>query len=156
MDIDQQNITYHFKGEFLTSPELMAERLGKIKAFIFDWDGVFNNGVKNANGSSSFSEIDSMGTNMLRFNHFLRNQQIPHTAIITGENNIDAYTFASRECFSAVYYRILTKPDALHHFCAAHNINPSEVAFFFDDVLDLSVAGMVGLRIMAGRYCNLR
>ena len=143
-----------FKGTFLASPEELKSRLQTLRAFVFDWDGVFNNGVKNANGSSSFSEVDSMGTNMLRFCSYLQNGVVPFTAIITGENNVDAYTFARRESLGAVYFGIKHKQDAFHHLCASHNLKPSEIAFFFDDVLDLSVAATAGVRIMVGRECN--
>jgi hypothetical protein len=34
-------------GQFMSSMEALEIKLGGIKAFVFDWDGVFNNGVKN-------------------------------------------------------------------------------------------------------------
>ena len=40
-----------FKGTFFTDAALMAERLKGIKAILFDWDGVFNNGHKTAEGA---------------------------------------------------------------------------------------------------------
>jgi 3-deoxy-D-manno-octulosonate 8-phosphate phosphatase (KDO 8-P phosphatase) len=36
------------------------------------------------------------------------------------------------------------------HLCSTHNIEPHDVAFFFDDVLDLSIEEICGLRIMVG------
>ena len=54
-------------GEFITPPFVLMEKLKNIKAIVFDWDGVFNEGVKGGGNHSGFSEIDSMGTNMLRF-----------------------------------------------------------------------------------------
>lgn len=56
-----------FIGQFVTSEADIAKRLSKAKAFIFDWDGVFNNGFKQGQAGSGFSEVDSMGTNLLRF-----------------------------------------------------------------------------------------
>jgi 3-deoxy-D-manno-octulosonate 8-phosphate phosphatase (KDO 8-P phosphatase) len=143
-----------FAGTFVVAPHEIAEKLGGIKAFIFDWDGVFNNGTKNEAGSSTFSDVDAMGTNLLRFNHFLRNDQPPLTAIISGEKNALAFTLAEREHFNAAYYSIKTKTEALHHFCSNHNIHPEQTAYFFDDVLDLGIAAQAGLRIMVGRECN--
>ncbi len=140
-----------FSGSFLTEPVAVRERLFRVKAFVFDWDGVFNNGTKDASGSSPFNEVDSMGLNMLRFNHYLRAGDNPVTAVITGEHNTAAFTLAKREHFHSVYYRIKNKMDALNHFCGVHGIQPEEVAYFYDDILDLPIASVCGLRIMIGR-----
>lgn len=144
----------HFKGSFVTPPEEIAARRAQIKAYIFDWDGVFNNGFKDDNGSSSFSEVDSMGTNMLRYNHYLLTGQNPLTAIVSGERNKIAFSFAQREHFHLAYYKIADKSVALQHICDTQGIRPEEVAFMFDDILDLSIAGSCGLRIMVGRDSN--
>ena len=144
----------HFKGTFLISPEELAERLHRIKAFVFDWDGVFNGGQKDEHGSSPFNEVDAMGTNLLRFNHHLRNNAQAVTAIITGENNKAAIAFARREHFHAVYCGIKYKATALEHLNKAYGILEGEVAFVFDDVLDFSVAAVCGVRIMVNRACN--
>ncbi len=148
------HIADHFKGQFIIAPELMREKLDQVKAFVFDWDGVFNNGMKDENGSSPFSEVDSMGTNMLRLNHYLRTGKTPVTAIITGEKNKAAFSLAEREHFNAVYYGIRHKATALAHLCLTHHLAPGEVAYIFDDVLDFSVAAACGLRIMVQRTCT--
>jgi len=80
------------------------DRLSKIKAYIFDWDGVFNDGVKTVQGGSPFSEIDSMGTNMLRFGHWMKTGELPFVAVITGEENPTAQYLAQREHFHSVYF----------------------------------------------------
>ena len=144
----------HFNGKFFIEPEALAERLHRIKAFVFDWDGVFNNGSKDEHGSSPFNEVDAMGTNLLRFNHHLRNHSQAITAIITGEHNKAAIAFAKREHFHAVYCGIKYKATALAHLNAAYGILDGEVAFVFDDVLDFSIAANCGLRIMVNRACN--
>jgi 3-deoxy-D-manno-octulosonate 8-phosphate phosphatase (KDO 8-P phosphatase) len=151
---DPQQLPNIFKGEFLAGPEELLQRLLKVKAYIFDWDGVFNNGDKDATGSSPFNEVDSMGINMLRFHHYLRMGHNPHTAVITGEKNVAAFTLAKREHFATVYSSIKNKKHALQHFCSAKNIALDEVAFFFDDVLDLAIAGSCGLRVLVGNSCN--
>jgi len=151
---DLQQIKNIFKGNFLLEPAALQEKLFKIKAYVFDWDGVFNNGEKDENGSSRFNEVDSMGLNMLRFNHYLRRGVHPLTGIITGETNNAAFILAKREHFHAVYYNTKNKRDALLHFCAGNNLELHEVAYFFDDVTDLSIAELCGLRIMVSRRCN--
>lgn len=147
-------IAEQFKGQFIAQPEEIARKLKDIKAYVFDWDGVFNSGLKDAGGSSPFSEVDSMGTNLLRFHHYLVHQELPSVAIISGENNQAAKYLAQRESFHAVYSGMKFKNEALLHFCKEHNLKPHEIAFFFDDVLDLSVAQQVGVRIMVSRAAN--
>lgn len=154
MNINKTDISGLFNGNFLATPDELAEKFSAIKAFVFDWDGVFNNGIKDENGSSAFSEIDAMGTNLLRLNYFLRNGETPVTVIISGEKNKAAFALAKREHFNAVYYKMTNKIKSLDHLCKQNNIEPTQVAFIFDDVLDFSVAQLCGLRIMVSRKCN--
>ena len=136
-----------FRGEFLLDLKTFEKKLRRIKAYVYDWDGVFNNGHKTETGSSSFSETDSMGTNLLRFTHFLANQKIPFSAIISGENNKSAAFFSEREHFHALYTS-RDKKLAIQHFCMMNQLEQSEIVFVFDDVLDLSIASTCGIRIM--------
>lgn len=138
-------------AEFLTPAHEIVKKLSGIKAFVFDWDGVFNTGEKNGGGSSSFNEIDSMGTNLLRFAYYLKTKQLPKTALISGEKNESAFYFAQREHFDASYFKIANKKWALDHLCSIYGIKPEEVCYIFDDVLDLNVAKQVGLRILINR-----
>ena len=73
MNLDVELIFSEIGGTFLSNALDISAKLKTIKAFVFDWDGVFNNAVKNENKSSNFNEADSMGTNLLRFNYFLHN-----------------------------------------------------------------------------------
>jgi 3-deoxy-D-manno-octulosonate 8-phosphate phosphatase (KDO 8-P phosphatase) len=140
------------KGDhFIVSPHELKEKLKSIKAFIFDWDGVFNTGEKNEQGSSPFNEVDSMGINMLRFSYWLSKQYMCTTAIISGEKNKASFQLSSREHYHSCYYKIADKAEALDHFCKHHKLIPSEVAFVFDDVLDLSIAKICGLRMLISR-----
>ena len=104
-----QKIYETIGAEFLISAEEIVKKHTEIKAFIFDWDGVFNTGEKLGSGSSSFTEIDSMGTNMLRFSYYLQNKQNPITAIISGERNESAFYFSEREHFNSSYFKVLHK-----------------------------------------------
>ena len=149
-----QTITEYFKGTFITKPEAILQKLQTIKAFVFDWDGVFNGGQKDAEGNSPFNEVDAMGTNLLRFNHYLRNNEPPITAIITGERNKAALKFATREHLAGVYCGIKFKADALKDLCQKHHLQTNEVCFMFDDILDFSAAEICGLRIMVNRSVN--
>jgi 3-deoxy-D-manno-octulosonate 8-phosphate phosphatase (KDO 8-P phosphatase) len=144
----------YFRGEFISSPTTLKQKLKQVKAFVFDWDGVFNDGRKNFEGHSGFSETDSMGVNMMRFSYFLQHKQLPVTAIITGENNQLAFSFAKRENLHLVYYKAANKENALMHLCEQHRISPADILFVFDDVLDFSVAKLAGVRFMIGRNAN--
>ncbi|PKP39836.1 MAG: phosphatase [Bacteroidetes bacterium HGW-Bacteroidetes-15] len=142
-------------GVFRTSSAKLSEKLKGIKALLFDWDGVFHSGSKSEDQISSFSEADSMGINMLRFAYYLRNQQIPYSAIVTGENNPTAQFFAQREHFDAVFSGAKDKSLVLEKIVAQNKLKPEEILFVFDDILDLSVAKQVGVRMMIHRKAGV-
>lgn len=133
-------------GKFITSEFEMAKRLKKISCFVFDWDGVFNRGVKNKEIGSPFSEPDSMGVNMLRFSYWLKNGSLPLVAIITGENNQTALGFAEREHFDYALLKAKNKVKAFELLHAEKDISFKETAFVFDDILDLGLAEKCSLR----------
>ena len=140
-------------GVFITPPSVLIEKLSKVKAILLDWDGVFNDGRKTQSTGSGFSEVDSMALNMLRFSLWLiqtAKLRVP-SAIITGETNPSAFAFARREGFDTVYYQMKDKTKALAHFCDKYKLERHEVAFFFDDILDLSLAKQVGIRMLMKR-----
>lgn len=141
-------------GKLLIPSDLFIARCEKIKALVLDWDGVFNSGVKDQMGSSPFNEVDSMGSNLLRYSLFLKNGKLPVSAIISGEKNSAAFYWGEREHFNASYFRIKHKIDAIRHLCDENNVHENEIAFIFDDVLDLSAAKHVGLRIFIPRNSN--
>ena len=136
---------------FLRSSADLAIRLHNIRAVLFDWDGVFNDGWKDLDGGSPFSEVGSMGVNMLRFALWLRNGVNPPAAVITGQINPHAEKFVKRERFHALYMGFINKPDAFQQFLQDNVLKPEQVAFFFDDAIDLPVAKRCGLRVMIGR-----
>ena len=138
-------------GEFITPAAKITEKLKTIKAYLFDWDGVFNPGIKGAGTQSTFTETDSMGTNLLRFGHWLQFNELPVFGIITGQNNQSAFQLSEREHFQLVYHSLLNKIKALEHIESTYGINRKQVAFVFDDALDLSIARTCGLRFMVRR-----
>lgn len=136
---------------YLRETAELERRAKNIKAVLFDWDGVFNDGWKDAEGGSPFSEVGSMGVNMLRFSLWLRHGVNPPAAVITGQINPHAERFARRECLHGMYMGFINKPDAFTEFLGKHHLKAEEVAFFFDDALDLPLAKACGLRVMIGR-----
>lgn len=141
-------------GQFISSAFDLSKKLDRIKAFVFDWDGVFNAGYKGGDHHSGFSEIDSMGVNLLRFGYYLKHKQLPVISIITGADNPVAEQLAKREHYNGVYKKALNKQEAFTHFCQEHSISPNEVCFIFDDVLDVSIAKQAGINLAVGRLSN--
>jgi 3-deoxy-D-manno-octulosonate 8-phosphate phosphatase (KDO 8-P phosphatase) len=152
MDLEQEFVK--LGGTFLTPPKLINSLLTNIKAFVFDWDGVFNDGRKSSNSDSTFSEIDSMGINLLRFDYWLRNNRFPLVFIITGMKNQTAAEFSKREHFDGIFHNTKNKSEALENLCNNYKIVAKEIAFIFDDVLDIEVAQMSGLSFFVGRKSN--
>lgn len=138
-------------GCFLTPPAQLSSKLKQVKVLLFDWDGVFHSGHKNETQTSSFSEADAMGVNMLRFGYFLLNGRIPFTAIVSGENNPTARHLAMREHFDAVYLGMKNKIEIIHILKEKNIALPEEVFFVFDDILDLGLATRVGARAVVNR-----
>lgn len=124
----------------------LAQRLKNIRCILLDWDGVFNDGFKYGEGSP-FSETDSMGINLLRYFFFITNNHFPFTAVISGEKNPSAFHFATREHFHACYFKIKDKKMAIHDIRKRYSISDNETIFFFDDVLDLPIARVAGIRV---------
>lgn len=143
-------------AKFIIPIEELACRLKNIKAIVFDWDGVFHSGYKNENRTSSFSEADSMGVNMLRFAYYLLNKEIPYTAIITGENNETAFYWAEREHLNDVFFKIKDKVKVLNWLVKNKGLKKDEVMFVFDDILDLSMAKECKVRFLVNRKASIQ
>lgn len=136
---------------FVHGIDELRRRADGIRAVLFDWDGVFNDGWKDLDGGSPFSEVGSLGVNMLRFALWRKNGSLPPAAVLTGQHNGHAERFVQREKFHALYMGFINKPDAFEQFLRVNELRPDEVAFFFDDAIDLPVAKQCGLRVMIGR-----
>jgi 3-deoxy-D-manno-octulosonate 8-phosphate phosphatase (KDO 8-P phosphatase) len=136
---------------FMRPPDVLQRQLGQVRALVFDWDGVFNDGWKDLDGGSPFSEVGSMGVNLLRFALWQRDRKLLPCIIITGQHNPHAERFVQRERLNAIYMGFTHKPDAFDAFLNEHGLDPKQVAFFFDDVLDLPVARRCGFRVLIKR-----
>ena len=100
-------------GTFVTPIATLVERMSAIRGLVSDWDGVFNQGAKGEGAESTYSEPDSMGTNLLRYALWRKHGQQPIAALITGAENPSARTFALREHFHAVYFGARNKTAAI-------------------------------------------
>jgi len=136
---------------FLLSAEAIQQRLTGIRAFVFDWDGVFNRGEKGDGAASTFSEADSMGTNLLRYGYWRAYDRLPVCAIISGAANSTAKSFAKREHFHCVHCGVRDKATAIESIVETCGLRHDEIAYVFDDANDLSVAQDCALRFMVCR-----
>ncbi len=141
-------------GNFVTPVEDLKKKVAVWRAVVFDWDGVFNAGRKGHTSSSGFSEADSMGTNMLRYGLWRRLGELPYAAIISGEDNESAIAFARREHLTAAYTGMRDKSQVIAHLCDEHNLRPQQIACVFDDINDLPMAKMCGLRFRVRRQAS--
>lgn len=138
-------------GTFVTPVDVLAERARALRGFVSDWDGVFNQGAKGEGAESTYSEPDSMGTNLLRYALWRMHGRQPVTALITGAANPSARKFAIREHFHAIYYGTRNKTAAIESLCRTQNVSSEHLACFFDDVNDLGMAFACGVRIFVQR-----
>jgi 3-deoxy-D-manno-octulosonate 8-phosphate phosphatase (KDO 8-P phosphatase) len=141
-------------GTFVTPIRALAERMPSIRGFVSDWDGVFNQGAKGESAESTYSEPDSMGTNLLRYALWRQHGALPIAALITGADNASARSFALREHFHALYYGARTKTAAIESLCREHRVSSDRLVCIFDDVNDLGMAFACGIRIFVQRSAS--
>jgi 3-deoxy-D-manno-octulosonate 8-phosphate phosphatase (KDO 8-P phosphatase) len=141
-------------GTFVTPIGTLIERMRSIRGFVSDWDGVFNQGAKGEGAESTYSEPDSMGTNLLRYALWRRKRELPIAALITGAENPSARSFALREHFHAIYYGARNKTAAIEALCRAHKISSEHLLCIFDDVNDLGMAFGCSIRIYVQRTAS--
>ncbi len=151
---DPSELFSELGGSFLTPPDEIRTKYSQIDTVIFDWDGVFNTGVKFGQEGSVFSEPDAMGTNLLRFNYFLVHEKMLRTFLITGMNNLSAVNFAKRENFDAIFLNYKLKEKALEIISTQFDCSHDRTAFICDDVLDLGVAKLCSLAFFVKRKAS--
>ncbi|HUQ53816.1 MAG TPA: phosphatase [Gammaproteobacteria bacterium] len=141
-------------GTFVTPIGTLVERARELRGFVSDWDGVFNQGTKGEGSFSTYSEPDSMGTNLLRYALWRRRSVLPIAALITGMENPSARNFALREHFHAIYYGSRNKTAAIEALCRTHRCSSDQLLCMFDDVNDLGMAFACGIRVYVQRSAS--
>jgi 3-deoxy-D-manno-octulosonate 8-phosphate phosphatase (KDO 8-P phosphatase) len=138
---------------FASTPEQLAARLARCRAVLLDWDGVVGLGLKGPGAPAAFNEIDAMGLNLLRYALWKRggSAAIPAMAVVSGQRDPGAQALAERDHLDALYMGFLDKRPALEHLCQGRGLDPAEVLFVFDDVIDLGVAERCGARFLVAR-----
>lgn len=138
-------------GRFTVPIENLAGVVKNCRGLIFDWDGVFNPGRKGESTQSDFTEVDSMGTNMLRYGLWRNLGAQPFAAIISGEDNKSAVRFARREHFHGVYTGVRDKREVIDRVSSEQGLDPQQLICVFDDINDFGMAAMCGVRLMVRR-----
>jgi len=141
-------------GTFVTPIGTLIERMQTIRGFVSDWDGVFNQGAKGEGAESTYSEPDSMGTNLLRYALWRQHGELPVAALITGAENPSARSFALREHFHAVYFGSRNKTVAIEALCRTQRVSSDRLICIFDDVNDLGMAFACGIRVFVQRTAS--
>jgi 3-deoxy-D-manno-octulosonate 8-phosphate phosphatase (KDO 8-P phosphatase) len=126
-------------GKFLWEDDLILNQFLEIESLILDWDGVMSDGRKDRHKNSTYSELDTMGINMLRFGHFIRTGKIMPVLIVTGEENPTAWYVAERDRFSGVFYGVKNKAQIDQKIKEELELDVSKALFFFDDILDFAL-----------------
>ena len=116
----------------------MEERLKKIKAFVFDVDGVFTDGgiLATADGDlfRVFDSKDSFGLRMAYMKGF-------HVGVITGGVS-ESIRKRVRTCAvpeENIYLGSRAKIEDFEHFCNKYSLTADEVMYFGDDLPDIPV-----------------
>jgi 3-deoxy-D-manno-octulosonate 8-phosphate phosphatase (KDO 8-P phosphatase) len=141
-------------GTFVTPIGILVERARNLRGFVSDWDGVFNQGAKGEGAESTYSEPDSMGTNLLRYALWRKHGELPLAALITGAENASARSFALREHFHAIYSGARNKTGAIEALCRTHGVSSERLLCLFDDVNDLGMAFACGIRVYVRRSAS--
>jgi 3-deoxy-D-manno-octulosonate 8-phosphate phosphatase (KDO 8-P phosphatase) len=117
------------------------ENLTKIKAFVFDIDGVLSLQTINLNDSGIPNRtINLKDGYALRY--AIKNGY--HVGIISGGDAMDYKHRLKHLDIYDIYLKSEIKIVCLNHFLEKYNLDPSEVLFMGDDIPDLPVMKAVG------------
>ncbi len=148
------NIFESLGGKFIAKPQELGKKIRKLKGFIFDWDGVFNDGRKGSGKTSDFAEADSMALHTIRYAYWLKNGELPIMAIITGQNNQTAFEFAERERLNAVFAGYKDKFEPVEMLKKEFGLKNDELASTFDDIIDYPLMVSTAVRFLCKREAS--
>ena len=123
-----------------------GDRLKRIKALVFDIDGVITDGgilaMPDGDLLRVFDAKDSFGVRMVKM-HGL------HTGIITGassESIVRRFTVCGVDK-EDIYLHSRIKMNDFKRFCDSHSLSPEEVMYLGDDLPDVAVLKACGMGI---------
>lgn len=119
----------------------IKDRLNKIKAVVFDVDGVLTDGgiIIGSDGTEykKFNVKDGSGISMLRHSGI-------KTGIISGRYSKTIERRAQELKIDAVYQDVILKAGAYRKFKKKFGLKDEEICFVGDDVIDLQVFNLCG------------
>lgn len=128
----------------------IAAKAGKIKLLLLDVDGVLTDGriVYDSKGRDSkfFDVHDGMGV------YLLRRAGIP-TVLVTAKSSKAILPRARDMRIAKVYAELPSKSKVLEKIKKKYNVNPEEICFVGDDLVDLCLMNKVGLAIAVFNAC---
>ena len=123
----------------------LKEKIEKIKIVLTDNDGVLtDNGVYYSSKGEElkrFSIRDGMGVERLRKHAGIE------TIIITGEESGSVKSRAEKLKIKEYYLGVKNKVDVLKEITRRNNVQPENIAFIGDDVNDLELMKLIGLKV---------
>jgi 3-deoxy-D-manno-octulosonate 8-phosphate phosphatase (KDO 8-P phosphatase) len=123
-------------------PTDLAAKAVRIRALLFDVDGVLTDGtiLVHADGSESKHFHIRDGTGIV-----LANRAGLLTGVLSARQSGAVTTRARQLSMAIVRQGVLSKGDALDAILSEHGLQDHEIAFMGDDLLDLPVMTRVGL-----------
>ncbi len=117
-------------------------KLSKIKAFVFDVDGVFTDG-----SVLSTEDGDLLRTHNAKDGYAIRMAVLTGypIGIITGASSISIIKRFSQLGVDDVYLKSVYKMPDFEHFCSKYNLLPQDVLFMGDDIPDIEILKSCGL-----------
>lgn len=117
-------------------------KLSKIKAFVFDVDGVFTDGSVLATESGELLRVHNAKDGYAVKIATLKGYPV---GIITGGSSESIIKRFQPLGVNDIYLRSLEKEEPFYNFCSKHNLDPSEVLFMGDDIPDIAILKLCGL-----------
>lgn len=131
--------------------EILANKIKKIKLLILDVDGVLTDGriIYDSKGRDSkfFDVHDGLGVYLLK-------QMGIATILLTAKDSGTLKHRARDMRVEEIYADAVPKTRALDKIIKKYKINPEEICFIGDDLVDISVLKRVGFPVAVENACK--
>jgi 3-deoxy-D-manno-octulosonate 8-phosphate phosphatase (KDO 8-P phosphatase) len=124
------------------------EDLKKVKAFVFDVDGVFTDGGIYCMGDGE--QVRKMNAKDGFAIRFAQKMGFPTGIISAGQKNIGVVKRLEYLQIEDLYMGSFKKTEAIVNFCKKHNLSLDSILYMGDDLPDYAVLKMVGVPTCPG------
>jgi 3-deoxy-D-manno-octulosonate 8-phosphate phosphatase (KDO 8-P phosphatase) len=124
------------------------EDLNKVKAFVFDVDGVFTDSMLYCMADGE--QVRAMNAKDGFAVRFAQKQGFPIGIISAGQNNVGTIKRLQYLDIEDLYMGSFEKTEAIQLFAKKHNIPLDEILYMGDDIPDYPVLKMVGIPTCPG------